>query len=92
MLEHVERPERFLNKIRAVTKPHSYIFVSTCINSPAIDHIFLFRSREEVEALFRNAGLRVVERLELPYARRTAGECEEFHLPVNVAYSLEQGA
>ena len=44
VLEHVERPDIFMKRVAEVTKKDAWIFISTCCNAPAIDHIFLFRS------------------------------------------------
>jgi SAM-dependent methyltransferase len=88
VLEHVERPDLFLARARELTHARSTLFVTTCANSPAFDHIYLFRSPDEVEALAQAAGLAVSERLVLPYDGTSLEESLRRRLPINVALVL----
>ncbi len=90
VLEHVEEPARFLEKIARISAPETHIFVTTCVNAPAIDHIFLFRSPEEVERLLVESGLTIADRLYVPYTGKTLEDCDRFALAVNVAYVLRR--
>ncbi len=85
VLEHVEAPALFLERARANLRPGGIVFLTTCANSPATDHIFLFRNAQEVVALVEAAGLRVLERLVLPYAGTTLEQSEREGLPINLA-------
>jgi 2-polyprenyl-3-methyl-5-hydroxy-6-metoxy-1,4-benzoquinol methylase len=90
VLEHVEDPGRFLNKIAQLSSSDSHIYITTCLNAPAIDHIFLFEHSEDVEQLARAAGLQIKERFAAPHAGKTLAECEAKRLAVNVAYVLQK--
>lgn len=90
VLEHVEDPDAFLARIVTVTRPGAFLFVTTCINAPAVDHITLFPDTATIEALFRRHTLRVRSSLICPYEGRTLEECETKRLAVNVAYVLER--
>lgn len=88
VLEHVERPELFLRRIREIVKPDGYVFITTCINAPAIDHIYLWRSTDELEKLITDCGLSITSALRLPYEGKTIEESTEQALAINVAYVL----
>jgi len=88
VLEHVEDPGLFLRKIRQVSQPDTHIYVTTCLNAPAVDHIFLFRTSGEVETLANESGLVVEDRFLAPHAGKSVAECEAERLPVNVAYVM----
>lgn len=88
VLEHVENPVAFLKKIKNISMDTSYINITTCINTPAIDHIYLYRSLEEIENHVRSAGLCVKKTLSVPYGNTTLSESEAQSLPVNVAMIL----
>lgn len=90
VLEHVENPDSFLERIYDFAKKDAFIFVTTCINAPAIDHIYLYKTLEDVEVPFKNAGLDIVDSLYLPYEGKTVKECIESDLPINVAYVLKK--
>jgi 2-polyprenyl-3-methyl-5-hydroxy-6-metoxy-1,4-benzoquinol methylase len=92
VIEHVERPEIFLSKLAELADEKTHIYVTTAINSPAIDHIYLFRSSQEVERLAASCGLYVVQKLCLPYAGMTLGQTYERAMPVNAAYVLRKAA
>jgi len=88
VLEHVEEPRAFLEKIAALAHSESFVYVTTCANAPAVDHIHLFRSAEEVTDLVRSCGLEVVDQLLVPYTGRTIDESVAKKLPVNLALVL----
>ena len=60
VLEHLEDPAAMLFKIRKLLKQHGTIFLSTPVNSPMIDHIYLFRSITEIKELITSQGLCIV--------------------------------
>ncbi len=87
-LEHVEQPGKFLDKIGEILSPNGKTFISTCINAPEPDHIFLFRTVEDVENLFEN--FHIEDRIYLPYENHSLEECSRENLPINVAYILKR--
>ena len=92
VLEHVEQPERFLRKLAGLAADDAFLFVTTCINAPAIDHIHLFRHPRELQDLFAACGLAIAQERICPHAGKTLDECLEGRYAVNVAYVLERKA
>jgi 2-polyprenyl-3-methyl-5-hydroxy-6-metoxy-1,4-benzoquinol methylase len=90
VLEHVEDPGLFISSIARLSGPSTHIFVTTCMNAPAVDHISLFRTGKDVEDIITSNGLQVVESCYVPYVGRTLEDCEAEALPVNVAYVLRK--
>ena len=88
VLEHVEDPEIFMTRIRELSTPDAFIFVTTAINAPAVDHIYLFDSVVAVHALVEGAGFRVVAEKTVPYSGMTLEESMTQRLPVNIALVL----
>jgi 2-polyprenyl-3-methyl-5-hydroxy-6-metoxy-1,4-benzoquinol methylase len=88
VLEHVEQPDLFLRRIAELAKEDAYVFVTTCINAPAVDHIYLWRTPEELEDMIAANGLTIVEALRLPYEGKSLEESRALRLPINVAYVL----
>lgn len=88
VLEHVEEPRSFLARARAATTESGCVFLTTCINSPAFDHIYLFRSVDELGELAGQAGFAVEDRLVLPYDGTSLEESMQKRLAVNVALVL----
>ncbi|MBF0163136.1 MAG: class I SAM-dependent methyltransferase [Magnetococcales bacterium] len=57
VLEHLEQPRQALEILSAHLLPGGRIFIHVPVNGPSPDHIFLFRSPEEVEEMVRATGL-----------------------------------
>lgn len=90
VLEHVERPEMFMKQIARIAKKDAYIFITTCINAPAVDHIYLFKDPEQVKNLFDDCDLRIQSQIICPYEGKTLEESLQQRLAINVAYVLEK--
>ena len=57
VLEHVENPDLLLIKISQLLSENGKAFVSTCVNCPMIDHVYHFRSIDQIRTMFNNCGL-----------------------------------
>ena len=88
VLEHVERPEEFLSRLRGLCGEKTTLYLTTCVNAPAIDHIYLFESVDQLESMIRSAGLQIIKSIYVPYTGKTIEECVNQRLAVNVAYFL----
>ncbi|MEN6350424.1 MAG: class I SAM-dependent methyltransferase [Syntrophomonas sp.] len=88
VLEHVEEPFLFLEKIARIAEDDAFIYITTAINSPAIDHIFHFDSPQAVRKIVENAGLMIKDELLIPYQGLSLQESQEQYLPVNIALVL----
>ena len=90
VLEHVEDPARFLRRIAELASQDAFIFVTTCINAPAVDHIYLWRTTDSLEQMIVDSGLSIAHALRLPYEGTSVEESREQELPINVAYVLRR--
>lgn len=61
VLEHLEQPLQALRVLRGLLAPGGRLFVNAPVNSPAPDHIYLFRAPEEILAMVESAGFKVVD-------------------------------
>lgn len=66
ILEHVESPQAFLKKVYDITHKESFIYITTVINCPQKDHIYLFRNVEEIEKTYQENGFIICDRLLCP--------------------------
>ena len=90
VLEHVEQPMRMLRKIQEHLSETGIAFVSTVINAPAVDHIYLFHTVDEVKQLVRDAGFEIIE-----YEVFTAGDialekAEKKKRPIDIAMVIKR--
>ena len=61
VLEHLEDPLGALRRLKEMLEPGGRIFVNAPVNSPAPDHIYIFRTPEEVVSMVEESGLEVVD-------------------------------
>lgn len=61
VLEHVERPLELLQKINYLLSDRGYAFITAPTNAPAIDHIYLFESRNDITDMIHKSGFSVVK-------------------------------
>jgi 2-polyprenyl-3-methyl-5-hydroxy-6-metoxy-1,4-benzoquinol methylase len=84
VLEHLEAPAAALANIRRLLTPEGRLFLNVPVNAPAIDHIFLLRSPEEVVEYVTGCGFSV-DRLRVS---PTSGYTEERARRRKVAMSV----
>jgi 2-polyprenyl-3-methyl-5-hydroxy-6-metoxy-1,4-benzoquinol methylase len=65
VLEHVENPLGLLVRLHDLLSNQGHLFITAPTNAPAIDHIYLFRSVEEIRGVIRAAGLEIVDEISL---------------------------
>jgi len=66
VLEHLEQPELALRSLHEALKPGGRIFINAPINSPAPDHIYLWRSVEEFSDFVKEQGFEIELSANLP--------------------------
>jgi len=66
VLEHVENPKELLSKIRGLLRPAGSVFVSTCANCPAIDHVHIFKDARYITETIQASGFNIESELILP--------------------------
>lgn len=63
VMEHVEDPVALLARLRHFLKDDGRVFITTPTDSPAIDHIFHFKSAAHIREIIQQAGFEVEEEL-----------------------------
>lgn len=88
VLEHTEDPQAVLKKVKGLSAPSGFIYLSTCMNTPARDHLWLFRTADEVRKLVEKTGLKISHEILIPYFKKTVQESEANFLPMNIGLIL----
>ena len=61
VLEHLDEPKNILIKLSKLLKSGGFLWITTPTNSPALDHVFLFKTQEDVLNLVKDSGLDIVD-------------------------------
>jgi len=77
VLEHLEDPAAALRTLFASLKPGGRIFINAPVNSPAPDHIFLWREPGEINRLVEEAGFAIDDVHLLPMTGYTVARAME---------------
>jgi ubiquinone/menaquinone biosynthesis C-methylase UbiE len=81
LLEHLEEPRKLLARIRAMLTPLGRAFLTTPVNAPTVDHIYLFNHAGEIREMFRSEGF-LIESETTRYAEDvTAAQAEKLKIP-----------
>jgi 2-polyprenyl-3-methyl-5-hydroxy-6-metoxy-1,4-benzoquinol methylase len=92
ILEHVSNPEEFLTRSRKLIRDKGKIYMSTCVNCPAPDHIYQFHNLEEIRNLIQKSGLKILDERALPLEKRPPNCWEKEKITINYCAFLEQGS
>jgi 2-polyprenyl-3-methyl-5-hydroxy-6-metoxy-1,4-benzoquinol methylase len=66
VLEHVNNAPDFMARTKKLLNKGGSIFLSTCANSPALDHVYHFKSADEIRSLIQGHGFDIISDLALP--------------------------
>jgi SAM-dependent methyltransferase len=64
VLEHLENPPQFLEGLRRMLRPGGIGYITAAINAPNADHIYLYRSGDDVAREIETAGFSILDRQE----------------------------
>ena len=88
VLEHVEEPLRLLKSLRAMSIRGGHVFLSVPVNAPVKDHIYLFRTVEDIAAMAEAAGFEILEKRCFPTRKRTLEKAVKYKDAILVAMVL----
>jgi 2-polyprenyl-3-methyl-5-hydroxy-6-metoxy-1,4-benzoquinol methylase len=83
VIEHLEDPRLALRSVAQWLNPGGRMWLTTPVNSPFPDHIYLFRKIEEVHELVRECGFEIIQHKEFPVSGMTIEEAIKLKQPIS---------
>ncbi|RVU00729.1 class I SAM-dependent methyltransferase [Mucilaginibacter limnophilus] len=85
VLEHLEAPDQMLNKITELLTGNGVCYVTTPVNAPMIDHIYLFNNTDEIRELFDRCGLHILQETIAITDNKPSAYAEKYKIPIMYA-------
>lgn len=85
ILEHLEDPKELLKKIYGSINDGCQLFINIPVNSPAPDHIFLFKKSEEIYHMIENCGFKILDKQEFPITNSSLSRAKKMCYTISVA-------
>lgn len=92
VLEHVENPRLLLSKLAGLLAADGRIFVTTCANCPAIDHVYHFQDVQQIVNTIDDAGLEVVDEIIAPSEKKDPEYLKKNRVDISYAAILKRKA
>ena len=83
VLEHTEHPHMALDNIFRALRSGARLFLNIPVNSPAPDHIYLWRKPGEIQRMVEDKGFRIEEFITLPATGQTLEEALKYDFDVS---------
>jgi len=90
VLEHVENPNAFLRRIYQLSSDNATIFITTAINAPQIDHIFMFNNLKEVVDLIESERFTIVDSVAVNANNFPLEKAEKRKVAINAGFILKK--
>ncbi|MBW2411473.1 MAG: methyltransferase domain-containing protein [Deltaproteobacteria bacterium] len=87
ILEHIPDPAYALSEIARCTKDGAPIFITTVVDSNALDHIYMFENPSEVRNLIENADITITSEMILKVAELFPGSKDK---TIDLAYICQR--
>lgn len=91
VLEHVTYPEKLLYKLHGLINEGGRIFISTCVNAPAIDHVYHFKHINEITSMVNQCGFNIESNLILPVENLPMEVIVDQRIAINYCAILTRG-
>ena len=92
VLEHVENPKELLMKIGSHLSEDGVCYLTTPVNAPMIDHIYVFNEEQEIRDLLNDAGFEIIEEKIVISEKITAKKAIKYKVPIMYAAFIKKRA
>ena len=85
IIEHLEEPVQFLDKVHELLLPRGLLFITVPVNAAAIDHIYLFESANHIREMLSTCGFQILQELEAVAEGYESLQAQKMRVPLMYA-------
>jgi 2-polyprenyl-3-methyl-5-hydroxy-6-metoxy-1,4-benzoquinol methylase len=90
VLEHLDDPQSIMLKIHKLLDENGHLFITTCANCPAIDHVYQYQCVEQIRAEIEESGFEIVSEVAFPVGNFPESQWYDLNVEVNYAAMLKR--
>jgi len=90
VLEHVNFPQKLLLKLNSLLSKNGSAFISTCVNCPTIDHVYHFKSIQEIQDMINKSGFNIIDEKILPVEKLPMDEIIKRKITINYSAIIKK--
>lgn len=90
VLEHVEQPLELLKKAGELLNEDGVFYITTPINAPMIDHIYLFNNEQEIREMIYAANFKIIDEKIVISEKITSEKAAKQKVPIMYAAFLKK--
>ena len=90
VLEHVEQPKSLLDKLYTLLDSNGLAFLSTCVDCPTIDHVYHFKSVDEIRLLIEELNFAIISEKVLPVEELPMNEITRRKITINYSAIIKK--
>jgi 2-polyprenyl-3-methyl-5-hydroxy-6-metoxy-1,4-benzoquinol methylase len=88
VLEHLDSPSHIMKNIYNLLSSNGHLFITTCANCPAVDHVYLYKNLKHIRQEIKLAGFKIVSDLPLSVDDCSIVNSENENIALNYAAML----
>lgn len=82
VLEHLEEPKAMMDRLGYLLNDNGHIYVTTPVNAPMIDHIYLFNNADEIRNMIVETGFEIVKEKTMYAEDAPKEKAEKYKMPL----------
>ena len=90
VLEHVEKPDLLLSSLNSILSESGSAFISTCVDCPTIDHVYHFKSVDEIRDMIKQTGFDIISEKILPVEELPFEEIIDRKITINYSAIIKK--
>jgi SAM-dependent methyltransferase len=90
VIEHLEDPKSFLRKISELLSDDGVLYLTTPVNAPMIDHIYLFREVDEIRNLINSSRFKIINETGMFAENMKSEKAKKYKVPYMFAAFIKK--